>query len=117
MSEFEKRFVSEGNDYASLSERTGGDEELIAQLMQMFLVDESWAEMCTAIEAGECEKAFRAAHSLKGSSGMLGFTALFDRMKVITDCLRNGDIDGAEKAFEATRAEYEKAAKLVAEFV
>lgn len=117
MSEFEKRFVSEGNDYASLAERTGGDEELIAQLMQMFLVDESWAEMCAGMENGECEKAFRAAHSLKGSSGMLGFTALFDKMKVITDKLREGDIAGAKNVFEATRAEYEKAAKLVAEFV
>lgn len=117
MSDFEKKFVSEGNDYASLAERTGGDEELIVQLMQMFLVDESWAEMCACIEAGDCEKAFRAAHSLKGSSGMLGFTALFDKMKLITEKLRSGDLNGAKDVFEATRAEYEKAFKLVAEFV
>ncbi len=117
MRNFKEKFVLAGNDLEALCERTGGDEDLIEQLMQMFLADTSWEEMCSSIEAGECEKAFRAAHSLKGSSGMLGLSGLFEVMKVITDMLRNGDLDGAETVFEKTKAEYENTVSVIKDFV
>ncbi len=117
MREFKEKFISAGNDYDALSERTGGDEELIAQLMQMFLDDESWECMCSNIEAGECEKAFRAAHSLKGSSGMLGLSGLFTEMKVISDKLRVGELDAAKAVFNEVRSEYEAAVKLIRELL
>lgn len=117
MKDFKQKFISAGNDYDALSERTGGDEELIAQLMQMFLDDDSWESMCSSIEAGECEKAFRAAHSLKGSSGMLGLSGLFAEMKVISDKLRVGELDAAKAVFDEVRSEYETTVELIRDFV
>lgn len=117
MNKFKNKFILAGNDYSALSERTCGDEDLIMTLMQMFLDDDSWNGMCTFMESGETENAFRCAHSLKGSSGMLGFTGLFEKMKVITDKLRVGDLDGAKEVFEETKAAYEAAVELVREFI
>lgn len=117
MNNFKNKFISAGNDYSALLERTCGDEELIMTLMQLFLDDDSWNSMCRFMENGETENAFRSAHSLKGSSGMLGFTALFEKLKVITDKLRGGDLDGAKEVFDETKSAYEAAVELVKEFV
>lgn len=117
MSALEEKFVAAGNDYASLSERTFGDEALIAQLMQIFLQDDSFKIMRQSMDNGETEAAFKAAHSLKGSCGMLGLTPLFEIMKIITDKLRYGDLEGAEKVFPQTSEEYEKAIALIKELI
>lgn len=115
MNEFKKEFIAAGNDYAALSERACGDSELIKELMRMFASDDNWAKMCSFIDACDAENAFRAAHSLKGSSGMMGFCALFEKMKIITDMLRNGDIDNAKSVLGDVRTEYEAAVKLISE--
>lgn len=117
MNGFIDKYISAGNDYSALSERTCGDEELIVQLMQMFIADDSWESMCAFMNSGETEKAFRAAHSLKGSSGMLGFTAFFEKMKVITDKLRVNDLEGAKEVFGETRSAYEAVVELIKEFL
>lgn len=117
MSDFKEAYISAGYDYEALAERTCGDSELINQLMQMFLADDSWEKMTLSMQNGDIESAFRAAHSFKGSSGMLGFTALFERMKILTDKLRNGDLEGAKSVFDVTLNEYEAAVKLVSEYM
>ena len=117
MNSFAEKFISAGNDYSALSARACNDEELILTLMQMFIADDSFDNMCASMNAGETENAFRAAHSLKGSSGMLGFTALFEKMKVITDKLRGGDLDGAKEALPQTRSAYDEAVGLVKELI
>lgn len=117
MSGFEEKFVAAGNDYSALSERTFGDEALISQLMQLFLQDDSFDKMREYMDRGETEKAFKAAHSLKGSCGMLGLCPLFEKMKLITDKLRFGDLDGAKSLFPQTSAEYEKAVSMIKELI
>lgn len=117
MSDFEKAFIAAGNDYAALSERACGDRELIRELMNMFAADDNWRKMCSSIDACDAENAFRAAHSLKGSSGMMGFNALFEEMKIITDMLRCGDLEGAKSILDSVRAEYDKAVKLITELL
>lgn len=115
MSSFKEKFIAAGNDYAALSERTFEDETLIAELMKMLLADDSFSKMRDCMDKGETENAFRAAHSLKGSCGMLGFTALFESMKLITDFLRYGELDSAEKVYPQVLSEYEKAMELISE--
>lgn len=117
MSSFKEKFVAAGNDYKSLSERASGDKELIMQLMQMFLADESFSQMSAYMDDCETENAFRAAHSLKGSCGMLGLIPLFEEMKKITDELRHGELEEARELFPRTKAEYEAAVELIRQLV
>lgn len=88
-------YASAGCDYASAVERCAGDEQLLLNLLDMFIADESYKKLISALDAGDAAGGFRAAHSLKGSSGMLGFSGLFEAMKRITEPLRRGDAAGA----------------------
>lgn len=117
MSSFKESFIASGNDYAALSERTCGDKALMIQLMQMFLEDESFSLMSAYMDKGETENAFKAAHSLKGSCGMLGLSGLFEEMKKITDELRHGELERAKELFPRTSAEYEKTAALLGKLI
>lgn len=117
MMSVEEKFVAAGYDYAALCERTLGDEELISELLHIFLADESWKTICNCMDKGETENAFKAAHSLKGSCGMLGLSSLFEMMRILTDKLRYGDLEGAKAVFPQTRGEYEKAVSLIKELI
>ena len=104
MAEIKFAYAAHSYDYAGAIERVAGDEELLRSLLDMFLADSNYAQLMSALDAGDAQLGFQAAHSLKGSSGMLGMTGLFEAMKLITEPLRSGD---AEKALQY-RAEVER---------
>jgi HPt (histidine-containing phosphotransfer) domain-containing protein len=56
-------------DQASLLERLGGDQELLAELIESFLADspQLLEEIGSAEAAGDASQLMRAAHTLKGS--------------------------------------------------
>lgn len=103
---FETKFKAAGNDYDAALERTAGDTELLSQLMTMFLEGKSFTELKTALENNDCKAAFAAAHSLKGSSGMLGMDRLFAVVSEMTECLRGGSIEPAKAMFPLAKREY-----------
>lgn len=117
MSRFKQLFESAGNDYDALLGRTDGDAELINELMLMFLEDKSAQQLCAALNAGETEPAFRAAHALKGSSGMLGMTALHKNVCELTEALRHGDIASAKELYPASRKEYDAVVAIIKDSV
>ncbi|MDO4815465.1 MAG: Hpt domain-containing protein [Bacillota bacterium] len=113
MKSFKAAFVAGGNDYSAALERVAGDAELLGELMQIFRADCNFSVMKTAMDAGETEKAFRAAHSLKGSCGMLGMTDLYETMVLLTDELRHGNLEGARLIFPKAEREYGKVVELI----
>jgi len=106
MKDFKTAFISGGNDYFAALERVAGDEALLLDLMRMFLADGSFSVMREKIAEGEINAAFRAAHSLKGSCGMLGMTALYNSMLPLTEELRRGNPEGAKMLYPAAEREY-----------
>ena len=93
MAEIKFAYAAHSYDYAGAIERVAGDEELLRSLLDMFLDDSNYAQL-----------GFQAAHSLKGSSGMLGLSGLFEAMKSVTEPLRRGDASEAA----AYRADVER---------
>lgn len=104
MAELRFAYAARGYDYAGAIERVAGDEELLHSLLDMFAADESFLKLMSALDVHDALEGFHAAHSLKGSSGMLGMTGLYEAMKLMTEPLRSGD---AEKALQY-RAEVER---------
>ena len=100
MAELRFAYAARGYDYAGAIERVAGDEELLHSLLDMFAADETFLKLMSH----DALEGFHAAHSLKGSSGMLGMTGLYEAMKLMTEPLRSGD---AEKALQY-RAEVER---------
>lgn len=94
MTRLEREYLARGMDYAGALDRAAGDETLLIELLRMFPEDKSYFEMVSALKAGDVG-GFAAAHSLKGSSAMLGLTGLFDVLKTVTELLRADDAAAA----------------------
>lgn len=113
MKDIKSTYTLAGNDYDGALNRTAGDEELLLRLFDMFLNDKSWQELNAAMANGDAKSAFAAAHSIKGSSGMLGMTKLFEAMRPLTEALRGGDIALAKRLFPAAEREYKAVTELI----
>jgi len=100
-----------------------GDPELLLDLIDMFLDDGPSKVLAVqeGISTGDFDKAERAAHSLKGSSGNLGATLLQDICEKLQVATRHQRLDeskqlaprlsetyaAAEEALKRLRSEYQ----------
>ena len=94
-------------------------EPLVKRFIVMFLEDDSFRTLCTAMEQGCCEEAFRAAHTLKGICGNLSLDRLYDSASQLAELLRpgNGDIPlRAYALFEAVKVDYQLTACAIRDF-
>ena len=98
-----------GGDYATLKTRLPSDS-LIKRFITKFLDDRSYSELCSALEEGQREEAFRAAHTLKGVCANLGFDQLRDSASRLTELLRpegSGIPEEAALIMDAVKHDYE----------
>ena len=104
-----------GGDYAQVEKRLPGIH-LIQRFIAKFLDDGSYPELCRAMEQGQTEEAFRAAHTLKGVSANLGFDRLTASSGELTELLR-GRTDGipteAVPLLDMVRQDYELTADAI----
>jgi HPt (histidine-containing phosphotransfer) domain-containing protein len=107
-----------------LSFADDGDPELVLDLIQMFLDDGpiKVRAVIEGIQEGDFDRAERAAHSLKGSSGNLGakvLSHLCEQLQVATRLKRPAEsaqlvpqlqrnYDAAEAALRQLQAQYQK---------
>ena len=76
-----------GGDLAAVKTRLPSDS-LITKFITKFLDDSSFSELCQALQNGQREEAFRAAHTLKGVCANLGFDRLGASASKMTELLR-----------------------------
>lgn len=104
-----------GGDYAQVEKRLPGIH-LIRRFIAKFLDDGSYPELCRAMEQGQTEEVFRAAHTLKGVSANLGFDRLTASSGELTELLR-GKTDGipteAVPLLDMVRQDYELTADAI----
>lgn len=88
-------------DRASALERAGGDEELLQEIMGMFLVDyQKWiSDIKQAITCRDCESLGFAAHTLKGLLGNFGAQDAFPAAEELEILAQQGDIASARNVF------------------
>lgn len=96
-----------GLDYNDVMDRIG-NEAIIKKFAIKFLSDRSFKDLEDGIDEGDVEKAFRAAHNMKGICLNLGFTPLYEVACEITEKLRGRETEGSAQLFEKIRAEYIK---------
>lgn len=92
-------------DYSEIYERLG-NEKMIRTFVIGFMKDPSFSTLKEGLEEKDGEKAFRAAHTLKGVCLNLGFGEL-NRLSVeLTEMLRGRDVTGTEEIFAAVEKKY-----------
>lgn len=74
-------------DYEDVLHRLSS-EHLIIRFVKRFPMDGTYAELMDAVEKGDGTKSFEAAHKLKGLTGTLGFTKLYNAVFSLTEQLR-----------------------------
>lgn len=97
-----------GGDYSQVEKRLPS-VSLIKRFITKFLDDGSFSELCQAMQAGQREQAFRAAHTLKGVCANLSFDRLGASASQLTELLRSegdGVPEGAALVFHAVKQDY-----------
>ena len=97
-----------GEDYQEILSRFGS--EAIS-----FLNDPSFEQLKAGLEENDGEKAFRAAHTLKGVCLNLGFNGLNELSSELTEKLRGHSTEGTEPLFEAVKEKYESMIETIRE--
>ena len=82
-------------------------ERMVQKFALKFLNDGSYQLLISSMEEGNCEEAFRAAHTIKGVCQNLGFTRLGDSSSALTESLRSGWTPEADRLLEQTKADYQ----------
>ena len=93
-------------DYEDIFSRLRNNA-LIIKLVKKFESDQSYAELKQSLADKDAEKAFRAAHTLKGVCVNLGFDKLFSVSSALTEKLRAKELDGTDEMFEKVKEQYE----------
>jgi CheY-like chemotaxis protein len=77
--------------------RTGGDEELLEELCQIFLEESPklLQKVRQAVASGDFDGVMRAAHSLKGESSYLGAAGTSQAARQLEEMGRSKDLSGA----------------------
>jgi len=71
-------------------QRCMNNESLYLKLVKMIPGDSSFQKLYDAIDSNDLGTAFNAAHALKGSTGNLALTPVFEPVSEITELLRAG---------------------------
>ena len=94
-----------GADFEDVLGRLGS-ESLIQRFALKFIDDGSYNELTEAIAEKNAEKAFRAAHTLKGICLNLGLKNLYTVSSDLTEKLRGRELDGDEALYEKVSEQY-----------
>ncbi len=106
---------SAGIDYDSGFERFSGLDAVYQKFLRMFPDDPNYNNAIEAINAGELDKAFNYAHTLKGTSGNLSLSDLYRTTSLLVDDLRIKKTDNLPALLEKVTESYEKTIKAIKE--
>lgn len=85
----EECYVALGGDYAAVTGRLRSPER-VDRFLRMFLQDDSFSQLQSALSGGDNDTAFRMAHTLKGVCQNLALDRLYESSAALTEALRGG---------------------------
>ena len=92
-----EKLAAYGADTKTGLERCMGQEAFYIRLTGMILQEKNFDALEQALAAGDLKEAFSAAHALKGVTGNLALTPLYEPIQEITELLRaETDMDYTE---------------------
>lgn len=110
MCRFQEIFDAYGADYKATMGRFLNNETMYLKFLDMMFKDENMDKLGNALEAGDYEEAFAAGHTLKGVTGNMGLTPLYDAVCAIVEPLRTHQTERDYGGlYRVIREEYEKA--------
>ena len=93
MSQFMEKYRAAGGDVEGVMERFMSDEELLKMCLSQFVQEDEFGQLRENILNKEYKKAFDSAHALKGITGNLGLTDLYEKLCILVEDLRGEKYD------------------------
>ncbi len=104
-----------GSNYEAVLNRLGSGT-MIKRFVRKFNDDPSFSELTQGFEEKDAEKAFRAAHTLKGVCMNLGFERLYLPATALTEELRGRTFSAqSEELYLSVKKEYQALIDALAE--
>ena len=91
--------------------RMRGNKKLYVKMLDLFLGVNEFAQFEEAIGKGDLNRAAEVAHTIKGMTGNLSMTALFEQSEKLMNQLRQSELD------EELLADYRESYKITLGFV
>ena len=88
-----------GMDVPATMERFVNDKELYIECFRSFLLDKEFDLLEEHLNNEDYQAAINNAHNLKGVSGNLGLTPLYQALCLLVKALRNKDYEDARKRY------------------
>ena len=104
-----QRLIAADIDVDSALARFMNNEALFERFLGKFPADDNYGKLTAAIASGDRDTALTASHTLKGVSGNLSLTALYDLTDRQVKAMRADDWDAACAMMGEITAAYEKA--------
>lgn len=102
-------------DAEGVCDRFLGDETLLLKCLLQFSKDQSFGHLETAIEQKEYQQAFEYAHGLKGVTGNLGLTPLYDELCKVVENLRAQEYESIQDDFLMVKVQYQLCMRMMKE--
>lgn len=104
-------------NFSALAQRLGLEEDEYIELVELFVntSDTDLNKIEISIGANDPEGTAKAAHSLKGSSGSLGFDAISEAAMKIEKNAREGSLEGAVGSVEIIKDKIRALAALISQ--
>ncbi len=91
-------------------------ERLVQKFVLKFLNDGSYDLLVTSMENQNYDDAFRAAHTIKGVGQNLSFNKLYKSSHLLTEALRNKNIEEAAPLYEQVKADYAQTVSAIRQY-
>ena len=92
-------------EFAELAENLGLEEDEFLELVELYIetCSADLVKLESAVQQSNIQEVVELSHSIKGSSGNLGFMNVFDMAKEIEEKARDNVIEGAVSSVQSIK--------------
>lgn len=101
-------------DYEDVCFRLPSDE-FILRFLKKFRADTTFSELLDAVQSGDINQSFEAAHKLKGIAANLGFKELYQKVSFLTEQLRKKTEQADASLLDSVNSSYQTIIKYIQE--
>lgn len=109
--------INLNTDYNKALERFVGNEDLYHKFLFQFLNDYNFYGLKESLRYKDITSAFQYAHTLRGVTGNLGLTPLYETTQPLVELLRNRQLAGTEVLMETLERDYQALCNLLRTFI
>ena len=96
-------------NFKELGAILGLEEDEYRELVELFMTTGSadFQKLIDAVAAGDSDTAMRSAHTIKGASGNLGLTDVYEVASLIEERANNKQLDDLAQAIETMKSQFD----------